>query len=44
MKREEKGAIIEELTGKFQSIPFFYITEANGMTVAETNNSPSDVF
>ncbi|RYF69171.1 MAG: 50S ribosomal protein L10 [Cytophagaceae bacterium] len=38
MKREDKGAIIEELTGKFQSIPFFYITEANGMTVAETNN------
>lgn len=37
MKREEKGVIIEELTGKFQSIPFFYITEANGMTVAEVN-------
>ena len=38
MKRDEKGAIIEELTGKFQNIPFFYITEANGMSVAETNN------
>lgn len=38
MKRDEKGVMIEELTGKFQSIPFFYITEANGMTVAETNN------
>ncbi|GAB4032584.1 50S ribosomal protein L10 [Spirosoma endophyticum] len=38
MKREDKGAIIEELTEKFQSTPFFYITEANGMTVAETNN------
>ncbi len=38
MKRDEKGAMIEELTGKFQSTPFFYITEANGMTVAETNN------
>ncbi|UFH56688.1 50S ribosomal protein L10 [Spirosoma sp. KNUC1025] len=37
MKREEKGAIIEELTDKFQTIPFFYITEANGMTVAEVN-------
>ncbi|RYF74342.1 MAG: 50S ribosomal protein L10 [Cytophagaceae bacterium] len=37
MKREDKGAIIEELTGKFQSTPFFYITEANGMTVAEVN-------
>jgi len=38
MKRDEKGAIIEELAGKFQTIPFFYITEANGMSVAETNN------
>ena len=37
MKREDKGAIIEELTEKFQTIPFFYITEANGMTVAEVN-------
>ena len=37
MKREEKGVIIEELTEKFQTIPFFYITEANGMTVAEVN-------
>ncbi|MBD2700977.1 50S ribosomal protein L10 [Spirosoma sp. BT702] len=37
MKREEKGAIIEELSEKFQTIPFFYITEANGMTVAEVN-------
>ncbi|GAB3951409.1 50S ribosomal protein L10 [Spirosoma harenae] len=37
MKREEKGAIIEELAEKFQTIPFFYITEANGMTVAEVN-------
>ncbi len=38
MKRDEKGAIIEELAGKFHTIPFFYITEANGMSVAETNN------
>ena len=38
MKRDEKGAIIEELTDKFQNIPFFYITEANGMSVAETND------
>ncbi|MBN8826393.1 MULTISPECIES: 50S ribosomal protein L10 [unclassified Spirosoma] len=37
MKREEKGAIIEELAEKFQNVPFFYITEANGMTVAEVN-------
>lgn len=38
MKREDKGAIINELTEKFQSVPFFYITEANGMTVAEVND------
>jgi large subunit ribosomal protein L10 len=37
MTRDEKGAIIEELAQKFQSIPFFYITEASGMTVAEVN-------
>jgi len=37
MTREEKGAIIEELAQKFQSIPFFYITEASGMTVAQVN-------
>ncbi|KAB7731652.1 50S ribosomal protein L10 [Rudanella paleaurantiibacter] len=38
MTREEKGAIIEELAQKFQSIPFFYITEASGMSVAEVND------
>ena len=38
MKREEKGTIISELTEKFQSFPSFYITEANGMTVAEVND------
>ena len=37
MKREEKGIIINELTERLRSIPFFYITEANGMTVAEVN-------
>lgn len=37
MTRDEKGAIIEELAQRFQSIPFFYITEASGMTVAEVN-------
>lgn len=38
MTRDEKGAIIEELAQKFQSIPFFYITEASGMSVAEVND------
>ncbi|CCH56816.1 ribosomal protein L10 [Fibrisoma limi BUZ 3] len=37
MTRDEKGTIIEELAGKFQTIPFFYITEASGMSVAEVN-------
>lgn len=38
MTRDEKGAIIDELAQKFQSIPFFYITEASGMSVAEVND------
>lgn len=38
MTREEKGAIIDELSQKFQSTPYFYITDASGMSVAETND------
>jgi large subunit ribosomal protein L10 len=38
MTKEEKGAIIDDLSQKFQSIPYFYITDASGMSVAETNN------
>lgn len=37
MTREEKGAIIDELGQKFQTIPYFYITDATGMTVEEVN-------
>lgn len=37
MTREEKGAIIEELSEKFKTIPYFYITDASGMTVEEVN-------
>jgi large subunit ribosomal protein L10 len=37
MTKEEKGALIEELGQKFQNTPFFYITDASGMSVAETN-------
>ncbi|WP_234736402.1 50S ribosomal protein L10 [Tellurirhabdus bombi] len=37
MTREEKGAIIEELSEKFKEVPYFYITDASGMTVAEVN-------
>jgi large subunit ribosomal protein L10 len=38
MTREEKAAIIENLSGKFQTTPFFYIVDATGMSVSETNN------
>lgn len=37
MTREEKGSIIEELSEKFKTVPYFYITDASGMSVAETN-------
>ena len=38
MTREEKGIIIQELTGKFASTPYFYITDASGLSVAKTND------
>lgn len=38
MTREDKAAIIEELVDKFNSKPYFYITDAGGMTVAQVNN------
>jgi len=38
MTREEKAAIIEKLSSKFQNTPYFYIVDAAGMTVEETNN------
>ena len=37
MTREEKIAIVEELSAKLASTPFFYIVSANGLSVAETN-------
>jgi large subunit ribosomal protein L10 len=37
MRREEKEVIIQDLTDKFNNNPYFYITDANGMTVAKTN-------
>jgi len=37
MTREEKGIIIGELSEKFAQTPYFYITDASGMSVAETN-------
>jgi large subunit ribosomal protein L10 len=37
MTREEKATIIEELSQKFQTTPYFYITDASGMSVDEVN-------
>lgn len=37
MTREEKAAIIGELTQKFNDNPFFYITDTSDLTVAEVN-------
>jgi len=37
MTKEEKGQIIEELKEKFKKCEYFYIIDAGGMTVAQTN-------
>lgn len=37
MRREEKAVIIEELSEKFANTPYFYITDASGLSVAKTN-------
>jgi large subunit ribosomal protein L10 len=37
MIREEKAVIIQELTEKFANTPYFYITDASGLSVATTN-------
>ncbi|MCS6968088.1 MAG: 50S ribosomal protein L10 [Cytophagales bacterium] len=37
MTKEEKFALVEELTEKLANTPNFYITDASGMTVAEVN-------
>lgn len=38
MNREQKAQVIEELAEKFKENPFFYITDASGMSVAEVND------
>jgi large subunit ribosomal protein L10 len=38
MTREEKAQIIEELSQKFADNAHFYVTDANGFTVEQTNN------
>lgn len=37
MTREEKYKIVEELSQKFASTPHFYITDASGLSVDDTN-------
>lgn len=37
MRKEEKAVIIQDLSAKFAVTPFFYITDASGMSVAQTN-------
>jgi large subunit ribosomal protein L10 len=37
MTREEKAAVIDELSQKFETTPYFYITNASGMSVDEVN-------
>jgi large subunit ribosomal protein L10 len=37
MTKEDKGAIIEELSAKFATTPYFYITDASGLNVGKTN-------
>lgn len=38
MTKDEKIAIVEELSSKLASTPYFYITDASGMSVAQVNN------
>ncbi len=38
MTKAEKGTIIEELSAKFAATPYFYITDASGMSVGKTND------
>ncbi len=38
MTKEEKGAIIQELSEKFAVTPFFYITNTGSMNVEQINN------
>ncbi len=38
MTREEKAVIVEKLTEKFKQNPFFYITDASGMSVKDVTS------
>lgn len=38
MTREDKAVVIQELNEKFANNPYFYITDASGLSVAKTND------
>lgn len=38
MNKEQKAQAIEELAEKIAATPFFYVTDASGLSVAEVNN------
>lgn len=38
MTKQEKGQVIDELSVKLAATPYFYITDASGLSVAKTNN------
>lgn len=38
MTRDEKKEILDEISEKLSQTPYFYITDASGMSVAEMNN------
>lgn len=44
MTREEKVALVEELSKKIAETPYFYITDASTMSVADTNKFRAACF
>ncbi|GAB2783242.1 50S ribosomal protein L10 [Rhabdobacter roseus] len=44
MTREEKEVIIDELSQKFSTTPYFFITSAAGMSVSEVNQLRRQCF
>ena len=37
MNKQEKGQLIEELSEKLSNTGYFYVADASGMSVAQTN-------
>jgi large subunit ribosomal protein L10 len=44
MTREEKGQVIEELAGKFETTPNFYFADGTGMSVEKTDKFRRECF